>query len=91
MTTDVPSSYNLYKHVNSKLGRQHRKAAMAAAVGPFFYELTVQPIQPVTDVTDMWRLATAPGSTSSTLFEQWFGFFFLPQELDKWSALFRPY
>ena len=50
MTTDVPS-YNLYKHVNSKLGRQHRKAAVAAAIGPFF--MSLQPIQPVTDVTDM--------------------------------------
>ena len=38
MTTDVPS-YNLYKHVNSKLGRQHRKAAVAAAIGPFFMSL----------------------------------------------------
>ena len=46
MITVVPS-YNLYKHVNSKLGRQHRKAAVAAAIGPFFYELTVQPIQPL--------------------------------------------
>ena len=42
---------------------------------------------PTLDVTDMWRLASAPGSTSSSFFEQWFGFFFLPQELDKWSAL----
>ena len=38
MTTDVPS-YNLNKHVNSKLGRQHRKAAVAAAIGPFFMSL----------------------------------------------------
>ena len=42
---------------------------------------------PTLDVTDMWRLASAPGSTSSSFFEQWFGFFFLPQELDKWSAV----
>jgi len=52
MTTDVPS-YNLYKHVNSKLGRQHRKAAVAAAIGIFFMSLRTVPIQPVTDVTDM--------------------------------------
>ena len=31
----------------------------------------------------MWRLATTPGSTSPTLFEQWCGFFHVPQEPDK--------
>ena len=32
--------YNItYQHVNSKLGRQHTKAPLAAAIGPFFYEL----------------------------------------------------
>ena len=31
--------YITYQHVNSKLGRQHTKAPLAAAIGPFFYEL----------------------------------------------------
>ena len=29
------------------------------------------------------RLATPPGSTSPTLFEQWCGYFYVPQEPDK--------
>ena len=32
---------------------------------------------------DVWKLATPPGSTSPTLFEQWSGFFYVPQEPDK--------
>ena len=42
------------------------------------------------------RLATPPGSTSPTLFEQWCGFFYVPQEPDKWKCcetgptVFRP-
>ena len=31
----------------------------------------------------MWRSTTRPGSTSPTLFEQWCGFFYVPQEPDK--------
>ena len=31
---DVPS-YNTFQHVNSKLGRQHLKAPLAAALSPF--------------------------------------------------------
>ena len=62
-TTDVPS--------NSKLGRQHTKVPVAAALSP------------TQDVNDVWRLATPPGSTSSTLFEQWCGFFYVPQEPNK--------
>ena len=46
---------------------------------------------------DMWRLTTTPGSTSPTLFEQWCGFFYVPQEPDKCKCcetgptVFRPY
>ena len=35
--------YNItYQHVNSKLGRQHTKAPLAAAIGPFFMRLTTE-------------------------------------------------
>ena len=43
------------------------------------------------------RLAVPPRSTSPTLFEQWCGFFYVPQEPDKWKCcetgpmVFRPY
>ena len=46
---------------------------------------------------DEWRLTTTPGSTSLTLFKQWCGFFYVPQEPDKcrccWTGpmVFRPY
>ena len=45
------------------------------------------------------RLTTPPGSTSPTLFEQWCGFFYVPQESDEWkwkccetgTTAFHPY
>ena len=43
------------------------------------------------------RLAIPPGSTSLTLFEQWCGFFYVPQEPDKCKCcetgptVYRPY
>ena len=43
------------------------------------------------------RLATPPGSTSPAFFELWGGFFYVPQEPDKWKCcetgptVFRPY
>ena len=40
-TTDVPS-YNIFSHVNSKLGRQQTKAPLTLSI----YELTV-PTQPM--------------------------------------------
>ena len=46
---------------------------------------------------DVCRLTTTPGSTSPTLFEQWCGFFYVPQEPDKCKCcetgptVFRPY
>ena len=54
-------------------------------------------MMPIHDANDVWRLATPPPSTSSTLFEQWCGFFYVPQEPDKWKCcetgpkVFRPY
>ena len=41
--------YNItYQHVNSKLGRQHTKAPLAAPIGPFFFMslITVVPQNP---------------------------------------------
>ena len=46
---------------------------------------------------DVRRLTTTQGSTSPTLFEQWCGFFYVPQEPDKCKCcetgptVFRPY
>ena len=93
-TTDVPSlQYKLT--VNSKLGRRHTKAPLAAALSPFVSLL--YPPNPWCEWCDVWRLTTTPGSTSPTLFEQWCGFFYVPQEPDKWKCcetgpkVFRPY
>ena len=41
------------------------------------------PPSPWLEWCDEWRLTTAPGSTSSTLFEQWCGFFYVLQDPDK--------
>ena len=56
------------------------------------------PAHDVNDVMcDVCRLTTTPGSTSPTLFEQWCGFFYVPQEPDKCKCcetgptVFRPY
>ena len=52
---------------------------------------------PTQDVNDVWRLTTTPGSTSPSLFEQWYRFFYVPQEPDRCkccetgSTVFRPY
>ena len=82
--------YNItYQHVNSKLGRQHTKAPLAAAIGPFFYELNYWSPHKTHDVNDVWRLPTSLGSTSNTLFEQWCGFFYVPQEQIGVSAVRR--
>ena len=67
--------------MNSKLGRQHTKAPLAAALSPFVSLL--YPPNPCCKWCDVWRLTTTLGSTSPTLFEQWCGFFYVPQELDK--------
>ena len=40
---------------------------------------------------DVWRLTTPPGSTFPTLFKQWCGFFYVPQEPDKCKCLSRTY
>ena len=67
--------------MNSKLGRQHTKAPLAAALSPFMSLL--YPPNPWCEWCDVWRLTTTPWSTSPTLFEQWCGFFYVPQEPDK--------
>ena len=41
---------------------------------------------PTLDVNDVWKLSAPPGSTSPTLFEQWRGFFHVPQDPDKWKC-----
>ena len=64
--------------MNSKLGHQHTKAPLAAALSPFMSLL-----YPPNPWCDVWRLTTPPGSTSPTLFEQWCGFFYVQQEPDK--------
>ena len=93
-TTDVPS-YNTFYHANSKLGRQHTKAPLAAALSPFVSLL--YPSGPWCEWCDVWRLTTLPGSTSPTRFEQWCGFFYVPQKPDKCKCcetgptVFRPY
>ena len=85
-----------FSHVNSKLGRQHTKLPLAAALSPF-KSLLYQP-NPWCEWYDVWRLTTTPESTSPTLFEKWCGvFFYAPQELDKCKCcdtrptVFRPY
>ena len=60
--------YILY--VNSKVGRQHTKVPLAAALSPFMSLL-----YPPNPWCDVWRLAWTPGSTSPTPFKQWCGFF----------------
>ena len=81
--------------MNSKHGRQHTKAPLAAALSPFVSLL--YPPNPWCEWCDEWRLTTTPGSTSPTLFEQWCGFFYVPQEPGKCKCcetgptVFRPY
>ena len=83
---------NVYQHVNSKLGRQHTWAPLAAA-----FHLLPDCTHPTKNVNDAWRLATPTGSTSPTIFEQWCGFFYIPQEPGKCKCcqteftVFRPY
>ena len=63
---------------------------------PLFVSLLYPP-SPWCEWCDVWRLTTTPGSTSPTLFEQWCGFFYVPQEPDKCKCcetgptVFRPY
>ena len=64
-----------------------RTSAYKGAIGSrsqSIYELTV-PTQSMMWMMsrDVCRLTTTSGSTSPTLFEQWCGFFYLPQEPDK--------
>ena len=81
--------------MNSKLGRQHTKAPLATAFSPFMSLL--YPLTPWCEWCNVWRLTSTSGSTSPTLFEQWWGFFYVPQEPDKCKCcetgltVFRPY
>ena len=62
-----------------------RTSAYKGATGSLplsIYELTVKTPNPRCEWCDVWRLATPPGSTSPTLFEQWCGFFYVRQEPD---------
>ena len=83
---------NVYQHVNSKLGRQHTWAPLAAAFHLFAYCA-----HSTNNVNDAWKLATPTESTSPTIFEQWCGFFYVPQEPGKCKCcetgptVFRPY
>ena len=82
-------------HVNSKFGRQHTKAPLAAALSPFM--ILLYPPKPWCEWCDVCRLTTPLRSTSPTLFEQWCRFFYVPQEPDKCNCcetgptVFRPY
>ena len=55
--------------MNSKLGRQHTKAPLAAT-----------PTHDVNDVMCCVKIDNTTGSTSPTLFEERCGFFYVPQE-----------
>ena len=82
--------YPLTIHLNMwtvSFGRQHTKAPLAAALSPFVSLL--YPPNPWCEWYDEWRLTTSPGSTSPTLFEQWCGFFYVPQEQISESAVRR--
>ena len=59
-------------NVNSKHG---------SCPGP--YVSLLYPLKPWCEWCDGWRLTTPPGSTPPTLFEQWCGFFYVPQEPGK--------
>ena len=48
---------------------------------PYIKDLSLRITHPAQE-----RLATPSGSTSPTLLEQWFGFFYVPQEPNKWEC-----
>ena len=60
---------------------QHTRVPLAAAFSLFMSLL--YPPYPWGEWCNVWRLATPPGSTSPTLFKQWGGSFYIPQEPDK--------
>ena len=69
-----------------KLERQHTKAALAATISPFFMSL-LYPLKP-------WRewcvkVDHTTGCASTTLFKQWCGFFYVPQEQISVTAVRR--
>ena len=76
-TTDTPSHYIKMITVNSDVSIQGRNWQASSV------HLWAYCTNPTHDVNNVWRLATARGSTSPTLFEQWCRFFYIPQEPDK--------
>ena len=76
-TTDVPSFFTLIRWTVSL----EYKGATGSCPGPFMSWL--YPLNPRCEWCDVWRLTTTPGSTPPTLFEQWCGFFYVPQEPGK--------
>ena len=71
---------------------QHTRVPLAAALSLFMSLL--YPPDPWGEWCNVWRLATPPGSTSPTLFKQWGGYFYIPQEPDKCKCcdtFFCPY
>ena len=80
--------------MNSKFRRQHTKVPLAAALSPFMSLLDCT--HPTHDVMcEAWPQHR--GQRPLLFFEQWRGFFYVPQELDKckccetWPTVFRPY
>ena len=63
-------------------GPAQREWARMGLIGPMQGAIPTQSHNPL-------RLATPPGSTSPTLFEQWCGFFYVPQEQISESAVRR--
>ena len=95
-TADTSSLQYLYIYnntiiINSDISIQERHWL------PLSVHLWAHRTHPTHDVNDVWRLATPPGSGSPTLFEQWCGFFYIPQEPDKCKCceagptVFHPY
>ena len=91
-TCPLTIHFNMWT-VNSDVSKQ--RAPLAAAVSPFMSLL--YPPNPWCVWCDVRRLTSTPGSTSPTLFEQWCGFFYVPQEPVKCNCcetgptVFSPY
>ena len=60
---------SLYKHANSKLGRQHTRAptTLAAPISPYMTHCNPFIAH---DMNDAWKVDHTTGETSATLFEQ---------------------
>ena len=75
--------------ISKPISNEGRKEARTSASiqrrqrQPLSVHLWTYSTHPTQDVNDVWRLATPQGSMSSTLFEQWCEFFYVPQEPDE--------